>query len=40
MFISFKIRRQTKANELNLYACMICSNSDLVTQVKVRTDLI
>ena len=40
MLDSFKIWRQTKANELNLPTYMICSNSELVTLVKVRPDSI
>ena len=37
---SLKIWRQEKASELNLPTYMICSNSELVTLVKVRPDSI
>ncbi|MGZ7109214.1 MAG: HRDC domain-containing protein, partial [Methanobacterium sp.] len=37
---SLKIWRQTKADEFNLPTYMICSNSELVTLVKVRPDSI
>ena len=37
---NFKIWRQSRANALNLPAYMICSNSELVTLVKVRPDSI
>ena len=40
MLDSFKIWRQTRANELNLPTYMICSNSELTTLVKVRPDSI
>lgn len=37
---AFKIWRQTKANELNLPAYMICSNSELISLVKTRPESI
>jgi len=37
---SFKIWRQSKAAELSLPTYMVCSNSELVTLVKVRPDSI
>jgi len=38
IFDAFKIWRQTKANELNLPAYMICSNSELTSLVKIRPE--
>ena len=40
IFEAFKIWRQTKANELNLPAYMICSNSDLISLVKIKPETI
>jgi superfamily II DNA helicase RecQ len=37
---AFKIWRQTKANELNLPAYMICSNAELISLVKTRPETI
>lgn len=38
IFDAFKIWRQTKANDLNLPAYMICSNSELISLVKTRPE--
>jgi superfamily II DNA helicase RecQ len=40
IFEAFKIWRQTKANELNFPAYMICSNSELISLVKTRPETI
>lgn len=40
IFEAFKIWRQTKANDLNLPAYMICNNSELISLVKTRPDSI
>ena len=40
IFEAFKIWRQTKANELNLPAYMICSNSELISLAKTRPETI
>ena len=40
IYEAFKIWRQTKANELNLPAFMICSNSELISLVKTRPETI
>ena len=40
IFEAFKIWRQTKANELNLPAYMICSNAELISLVKTRPETI
>ena len=40
MLGGLKIWRQAMANELNLPAYMICSNSELVTLVEVRPDVV
>jgi superfamily II DNA helicase RecQ len=40
IFEAFKIWRQTKANDLNLPAYMICSNSELISLVKTRPEAI
>ena len=40
IFEAFKIWRQTKANELNLPAYMICSNSELISLSKTRPETI
>jgi superfamily II DNA helicase RecQ len=40
IFEAFKIWRQTKANDLNLPAYMICSNSELISLVKTRPESI
>ena len=38
IFDAFKIWRQTKANDLNLPAYMICSNAELISLVKTRPE--
>jgi len=40
IFDAFKIWRQSKANELGLPSYMICSNTELITLVKVKPDSI
>ena len=40
IFEAFKIWRQTKANERNLPAYMICSNTELISLVKTRPETI